>query len=180
MKAYVTSIGEPTTELCVWSLERNGFKVYLMKNAETTLWDKLKSIYENADEDFVRVDADVIVNQSFTPKMLKQLIDAKIWWWQFQCFDWFRQNIGYGGIQYIYQEALPALRENIEAARYDERPETSLSRIREFYEPRRFDTVEGIYGLHNYKNDIKRVRKTKERREQKGYDWQLAERLNAL
>ena len=27
MKAFVTSIGEPTTDLCVWALERQGFDV---------------------------------------------------------------------------------------------------------------------------------------------------------
>lgn len=61
MKAYVTSIGEPTTDLCVWSLERNGFETVLIQD-QTTLAEKLKRIYSEADEDFVRIDADVIVN----------------------------------------------------------------------------------------------------------------------
>ena len=57
MKCYVTSIGEPTTDVCVWSLKRNGFDVELLQD-NSSLQNKLKRIFEKADDDFLRVDAD--------------------------------------------------------------------------------------------------------------------------
>lgn len=179
MIAYVTSIGERTRDLCVWALVRNGFDVVLLDDA-TSLAQKLKQIYRQIEDDFVRVDADVIVNQYFTPAMLETLTIPYIWWWQFQSFDWFQQTVGFGGVQFIRKEALPYLRDSVESVQNSERPETELSRIPEFYNPRRFESDTRLVGLNNYKNDIERVRAVKERRNQKGYDWELAKRLEAL
>lgn len=179
MRAYVTSIGERTMELCEWSLKRNGFDVTLLKS-DSNLWSKLKDIYNQADEDFVRIDADVVVNRSFTPESLN-LYQGDVWWWQFQCFDWFKQDLGYGGVQYIREQAIPHLRDNVDKFIDAERPETELSRIKEFYEPRRFESVETVAGLNNYRNDMKRVMKTKSNRGQlNDFDWELAEKLNEL
>lgn len=180
MKAYITSIGEPTTELCIWALQRNGFETLLLQDHETSLATKLKYIYNKAEEDFVRVDADVVVNQEFTPEFVRAWRSNEEWWFQFLCFDWFQQDEGYGGVQYIKAEALPALRANVDKFMDAERPETELSRIKEFYNPRRFGSAPALVGLNNYKNDIARVRATKERRNQTGYDWDLAERLERL
>lgn len=182
MRAFVTSIGEPTTDLCVWSLRRNGFDVILIKD-ETTLWHKLKLIYEYAEEDFFRVDADIIVNNRLTPEMLSWL-DAKnpeIWWWQFLTFDWLKLNLTHS-MSYIRKEAIPALCSRIEFVERSNRPETEMSRIKEFYDPRRFDTYEDeIMGLHGYKADLKRVKKIKHIRNQQNlYDFEMAERLNKL
>lgn len=183
MKAYVTSIGEPTTDLCIWALERNGFDVQLYGNPKQTLQEKLVLTYQNAafmHEDFVRVDADVIVNQIFTPKFVQDEILEEQWWNQYLTFDWFKQNTGFGGVQFIKKEALSALLKNVRRFADAERPETELSRIKEFYNPRRFESVNAIVGLNNYKNDIIRVKQTKERRNQKGYDWSLVARLEKL
>lgn len=185
MKAYVTSIGEKTTDLCVWALERNGFDVQVYGNPKQTLQEKLVLTYQNASfvgHDFLRVDADVIVNQQCTPETIREWCNDKSeeWWVQFQCFDWFQQNIGFGGIQFIKKQALPALLKNVDRFVDAERPETELSRIDEFYKPRRFGSAPVVLGLNNYRNDIIRVKQTKERRGQEGYDWSLVARLEKL
>lgn len=175
MRAYITSIGEKTTELCKWSLERNGFEVILVEGL-TTLQEKLKFIYNDTNEDFVRVDADVIPNRNLTPD-----IKTDNWWTQFQMFEWFRQDVGWGGVQFIKKEALPALRANVDQFKWHDRPETELSRIPEFHNPRRFASDPTIMGVHNYKNDIKRVSKVKANRGQSHlFDWALVERINEL
>lgn len=184
MKAFVTSIGEITTELCVWSLERNGFDVHLIENG-SLLSEKLEHIYNRADDDFVRVDADVVVNKTFTPSFVnlwgEKFPDA--WWLQFKTFGWFKLNEIYGGGQYVKKEALPALRDNVKDYHEFDRPETELSRLREFYDPRRFDSVtDGLVGLHGFAaNDIDRVIEQKRKRKNfEEYDFELAAKLEGL
>lgn len=180
MKAFITSIGEPTTRLCKWSLERNGFDVYVV-DKDGTLAQKLKLIYELADDDFIRVDADVIPNSLITPEYLNTLDDPFIWWYQFQTFDWYKQDITHGGIQFIKKEALPALSRNISTFLTAERPESQMYRLDEFENPRRGITVDKVAGIHGYGiKDISEVKRTKARRKQTGYDWELVEGLNTL
>lgn len=176
MIACVTSISEKTTELCVWALERNGFEVALYES-NSTLWEKLKDIYEQMEEDFIRVDADVIPNELCTPEFMKNYSE---WWMQFLTYDWFKQTTTHGGINFIKKEALPYLRAQVHEAENLERPESYMYRIASFHNPRRCFTSEVILGLQNYKNDMNRVRQTKERRKQTGYDWLLVEKLEEL
>lgn len=96
-------------------------------------------------------------------------------------YEWFRQDVGWGGVQLIKKEALPALRANVDRFVWHERPETELSRIKEFNDPRRFTSDPRIMGIHNYKNDVKRVSRVKANRGQSHlYDWALVERINEL
>ncbi len=177
MKAYVTSIGETTTDLCVWSLERLGFEVVLMQD-RTMLWDKLRRIFKSETEDFLRVDADVVVN-----KNVLELVKLKTYWWyQPFTFDWWQQDKTHGGIQFIRAEAIPIVREHIEEAHRLDRPESYLYRLQEFHEPRMCVTYDAICGLHGYKQaDTERVMNQKMKR---GYyddfDWELAVKLNHL
>jgi hypothetical protein len=181
MKAFVTSIGESTTELCVWSLKRNGFDVQLIENG-SLLADKLKSIYEQVDEDFVRVDADVVINKTFTPDLITKQILPKQWWNQYMSYGWFKQNLIHGGAQFIRKEALPALRQHVDEYHHSDRPETMLSRIPEFYNPRRFVSVELCAGLHGFAaNDIERVKRQKQKRQYfETFDFELAAKLEGL
>lgn len=175
MKAFVTSIGEKTTELCVWSLERQGLDVILLQD-KSTLWDKLKRIYNQAEDDFYRIDADVICN-----KNLLMLQNTYGWWVQGKTFEWYAQDSVYGGVQLIRKQAIPHLRKRVDEAKNKERPETYMFRIEEFHNPRRCFSSEVICGLHDYKNDTERVRATKIRRGQVyGYDWELAGRIDQL
>ena len=178
MKAFVTSIGEQTTELCKWSLERNGFEVVVLQDS-TSLAQKLKHIYENETKDFLRVDADVIVNRHMKPDIE---VDPDIWWVQFQCFCWYKQNVSNGGIQFIKKEALPILRSHIDEAMNLDRPETYVYRLAEFSNPRRCITQEGIMGIHGYsQTNTDRVKGIKARRNQlQDYDFELTQKLNEL
>lgn len=179
MIVYVTSIGEATTDLCLWSLKRNGFETVLIKD-RSTLAQKLNHIYYSTDEDFLRVDADVVVNRNCTPDNIKA--PENIWWVQYVTFDWYKQDIGHGGVQFIKKECLPALRANIGNNLSAERPESQMYRLAEFNDPRRCITEPTIMGLHNYaQRDVRRVIDTKRRRNQYDeYDWELARKLNAV
>lgn len=180
MKAYVTSIGEPTTRLCVWSLERNGFEVTLFDSRHTSLAQKLNAIYVNADDDFVRVDADVIPNRNLTSDSLNASPNHK-WWIQYQTYDWFKQDLAWGGIQFVKKDALPYLRDNVGRFMEVDRPETQLSRIDEFFKPRRFESIPCVMGIHNFKQDSERVKATKISRGQiQNYDFELALKIEAL
>lgn len=181
MLAFITSIGEKTTELCKWSLERNGFETCLILS-ENSLAEKLRHIYIEAQDDFVRIDADCVVNRNLLPPLVRQMSQQEHWWTQFLTFDWHKQDTTTGGVQFIRREALPALRDNIGKFIDSERPETEISRIKDFYNPRRFASVQTIVGIHGYKaSDVERIRQTKVRRGQdQYYDWELAERLDSL
>lgn len=178
MKAYVTSIGEPTTDLCVWSLQRQGFLVYLINDPETSLWHKLIYIFNQADEDFLRVDADVVVNKNVV-KMTKQ---KTRWWYQGLTYDWYKQDITHGGVQYIRKPVIEIVRKHINEAEQLDRPETYLYRLPEFHNPRKCVTYQSVCGLNGYhQNAYKRVKEVKESRGQfSNYDWELSERLDAF
>lgn len=194
MLAIVTSINEPTTDLCVWSLRRNGFEVRVDNDRNSSLWRKLKWIYHHTDEDFLRVDADVIVNRNVTPQYLeekKYIYDVSssgpsainAWWLQFRVYDWHKQDIVSGGVQFIRKEALAALRAHVGEFENGYRPETYLYRLEEFTKPtRRCVTVNVVAGLHGFaQNDIDRVKATKEQRGQlDDYDFELAGMLDQL
>lgn len=181
MIAYVTSIGEVTTDLCVWSLERNGFDVRLIQSA-TPLADKLKFIYNEAQSDFVRVDADVVPNRNLTPLYVKNSVSHHAWWVQYQTFQWFKQDLAWGGVQFIQKAAIKHLRHRIDDFLQSERPETAISRIEPFYHPRRFVSHKRLMGIQGFKaEDIERIKATKLRRSQQDdYDWDLAERLSQI
>jgi hypothetical protein len=183
LKAVVTSVGEPTTDLCVWSLKRNGFEVILYKD-DSTLWAKLKRAYNELDEDFLRVDADIVPNRDLTPAFLANEVtntNREVWWWQFLCFDWFKLNTTHA-VSFMRKQSLPAVRARVDEFKRDIRPETECSRIAEFYNPRRFDTINQIVGLHGYATrDMKPVVALKANRGQSHlYDFELAKRLNEL
>lgn len=180
MKAYITSIGEPTTDLCVYTVERNGFEAVLIQDANTTLAQKLKQIYEQADDDFIRIDADVVMNKTLNTKSVVSYQNDKVWT-QFKTWDWLQQSVCHGGVQFIRKAALPVLRKNIDTFMEAERPESQMFRLDEFHNPRKCETSNWIVGLHAYKSDLEAVKIVKTRRKQlDNYDFDLVERLNAL
>lgn len=177
MRAFITSIGEPTTELAKWSLERQGLEVEVVKG-DDSFNAKLEYIYHEADDDFIRMDADVIANQS-----VSKLVDScpdDIWWLQSMSFDWWQQNIGYAGVQYIKKQCLPILRQHIGEVQHLDRPESLMYRLPEFHNPRRCESSTIVCGLHGWgQNDTDRVEALKRKRKQiDNYDFELARRLN--
>lgn len=144
----------------------------------STLWEKLNKIYHLAEDDFLRVDADVVCNRN----VLELIEQDEQWWYQGRCFGWFNQDIVNGGVQFIRKPAIKYLRESVAEAENYDRPETYLSRIEAFYNPRRFVTFEKICGINGYKqSDVDRVKLVKHRRGQLAqYDFDLAEKLESL
>lgn len=160
-------------------MRRHGLKVIEINSSRTSLAEKLATIYEQAKGDFIRVDADVIPNRHL---MELPVHDQDAWWIQGKTFGWYAQDLVNGGIQFIRKEALPHLRVNIGMHLQDERPETAMSRLEDFYNPRRFLTCSRVVGLHGWhQNDLERVKATKQRRGQLAdYDFELVERMEAL
>lgn len=179
MNAYITTIGERTTGVCKWSLERNGFNVFVL-DGTTTLAQKLKLIYSIADDDFIRVDADVIPNNTFSPDFIRATAPKHVWWVQFMTYDWLQQNTTHGGIQYIKKDALATLRNNIDRFLEADRPESQMYRLEEFSNPRRCISNAKVLGLHGYgQEDYERVKQVKSRRKYQ-FDWELFERVQSL
>lgn len=181
MKAYITHLNEPTLEVSRWSLERLGFDVTVI-SGDTSLAMKLAEIYDDADEDFLRIDADVIVSRRLTKRYMYDM-EPGIWWRQYYVFDWFRQGPHAGGIQFIKKPAISYLRKGVQDVMDAERPETELWRMPDFLDPRRCETYHDylLMGIHGYGiRDFQYVRDTKTRRSQFDYDWEMAERLNKL
>ena len=177
MIAYVTTIGELTTDLCIWSLEQGGFNVRVIDDKKSSLADKLKIIYNEAKDNFVRVDADVVPNSNLTISALSNAGSEVSWWVQFQTFGWFKQDWVWGGVQYIKKEAIPYLVKNAHKMDGRERPESEMSRLEEFHNPRRFESSPIIMGIQDYKNDIDRVKATKARRNQFNYNFELSQKM---
>lgn len=187
MIAYVTSIHERTEHLCYWQLKKAGFEVIMVSGNKTSLADKLKEIYNSENDDFIRVDADVVPNKNLTIENIKyytsRMMGTELWWLQFKTFDWYKQDTTHGGVQLIKREALPALRKNIDKFLDAERPESQMFRLKEFHEPRRCISFNQIMGLHGYKQygPIESIKLQKERRGQlDNYDFDLVEKLEQL
>ena len=175
MKAYVTSIGEPTTDLCVWQLKRLGFDITIIKD-NRKLGEKLEDIYNQAEDDFIRVDADVIVNQGL--KAVHKM-NLNLWWVQYRTFDMYKLDYTNGGVQYISKKIIPILRDNISRFKHDDRPETRMFRLEEFNQRWRFKSAENIVGVHGFgQKDWERVKQTKDNRKYSNeYDWAIVERM---
>jgi hypothetical protein len=175
MRAFITSIGEPTTDLCVWQLKRMGFDITIIRD-NRSLGEKLEDIYSQADDDFLRVDADVIVNRSV--KAVEKM-NKNLWWVQYKTFDMYKLDLTNGGVQYISKKILPALRANISRFKHDDRPESRMYRLEEFDERWRFKNAENVVGVHGFgQKDWQRVKKTKDNRKYSNeYDFVLVERM---
>lgn len=181
MKAYVFSIGESTTDLCVELMQEYGFEVILYKDG-TTLWDKLKRFYTEAletdEQEFIRIDADIIPNKHVQD--LIKVSDGCLW----HCavgWDWYKQQRDTISIHHMKREAVEKCLQNIESAKGKIRPETHLWRIEEFHWPRVCHQVDISCGMHGYgqKNQRVRIKQLKHLRNQE-YDWSLVERIEEL
>lgn len=172
-------MGENTAELCAWSLERQGFEVVLIEG-KGSFNAKLETIYNMAEDDFLRVDADVIVNKN-VHKLIAEC-PKEVWWWQSMSFDWWQMDIGYAGVQYIKKQCLPILRDNIRKVQHLDRPESQMYRLPEFHNPRRCEGSGIVCGLHGYgQDDVDRVYQLKAYRGQlDNYDFELAARVSEL
>lgn len=179
MKAYVFSIGEPTTQLCCDQLESMGFEVILYLDKDS-LWQKLKRFYTEAlattDEWFIRVDADIIPNSNV--KLLGESYPEQ--WVCAQGFDWYKQDIGAISIHKMHRDVIAECLKHIDEAKAENRPESYLWRLRSVNMKTDIDEDE-CYGIHGYGQVIhrERIKNLKLSRDQR-YDWALVERIESL
>lgn len=177
MRAFVFSIGESTTELCVEQLEKFGFDVVLWQDS-TPLWKKLYKLYWQPDEEIVRVDADIIPNENILELIN---IDDDCWWHCASGWDLYKNDIAPISIHYMKQEALVAARDYISRGKDELRPETYVWRSRPFMQPRRCEVVPLVCGIHGYgqKDQAERIKTMKSLRNQP-YDWDFIEKMQDI
>lgn len=185
MRAYVTSIGERTTQICCDQLKRRGFDVELL--------DSIKPWYEKYTEfifkaksygkDCVRVDADVIVNRHFTP--LNVVEDSELMhnmlMLQYRIFDFYKNDIGAGQPVFYSAAAVQIISQSTECLDRA-RPETSAWRLPQINKmTRTVDTVVGMHGFYQDEPTIGRAWRNKMERKQMGsFDFELVSQITNL
>ena len=180
MRAYVTSVGEKTTDICVTQLKKFGFDVVLLDHKEKWI-EKYKRFINIADEDCIRVDADIILNSNIIDP-LKYTQGLSNWLMcQFKVYDIYKNNI-HLGIPVMYKkEALGIIRRNFDKVN-PLRPEATAWRIPEI-NPHTFniDEVVGIHGIYQDADTVRRAMKNKiDRKQFSDYDFELIEKLMNL
>lgn len=191
MKAYVTTIGEKTTDICCEQLERFGFEVLVLRGEEP--WPQkyqrfITSAIQNVGEGgCIRVDADVILNKNIIDatrdfdsialgyKRMPYLMA------QWQCYDFYRNNVGVCSPVYYSKEALEVIKEDFNQLDL-RRPEATAWRLPKINK----HTYSGymIVGMHGFFQDgdhlARHLENKIERKQMEEYDFDLAKRLMAL
>lgn len=175
MRAFVTSIGEKTTQVCCEQLKRFGFDVILLDKKEDWL-NKYKRFILLANEDCLRIDADVIPN-----KHIKEAGKEGFGMVTYTTYDFYRNDIGVTSPVFYRKDILMKLKKRIKDIPAF-RPETSASRFPEINKEKFHSSlIVGIHGFGADKEMIDRAKKNKtERGQMKEYDFDLAFNLMKL
>jgi hypothetical protein len=175
MRAYLTSIGEKTTWITYDLLEEYGFEVVLLDKKES--WeDKYKSFLRMADEDCLRIDADVIPNEKI--KEITENYGNEHYMVQFKGYDFYRNGIGVIGVTFYSKEALEIIRNNLDKIDW-RRPEATAWRLKDINnETLTEDKIVGTHGYLANKEEIKRHLQHKiERKQILDYNFDLVFKL---
>jgi len=175
MKAYLTSIGERTTDLCKWQLERFGFEVVLLDEKEPW-FEKYQRFLNTANEDCIRIDADVIPNKKIQGLVMCEgylMVQSLVY-----CF--YRNDVTEKSPILYRAEALGIIRRNLNKLdRF--RPETGAWRLPEIVNRTwTFETIVGCHGFFQRKEDILRGIENKVRirnRQEDRCDFDLVRRI---
>lgn len=186
MKAYLTTVGETTTNLCIEQLHKLGFEVIVLDGVEP--WaEKYKRFIQLAakeNEICVRIDADIIPNRKLAEEgrdawMLKEDRPA-----MYQCayWDFYKNDIGIGNPVFYNPQAIQIILEHLHLI--DEgRPETWASRLPQI-NPNLHNgqTLVGIHGFAQDEETMLRAQHHKVSRRQldQGYDFNLAFKMANL
>jgi len=172
MKAYVTSIGEKTTEICCEQLKKYGFEVVLLDGQEKW-FDKYKRFISMANEDCLRIDADVIPNQR-----IKEVKDAfeGFMMVQYSMYCFYKNDVRVGNPVLYRKRALDIIKRYID--KLDRlRPETAAWRLDEI-RPHAF-TNYLVVGMHGFFQNNEEVERERSRRRHV-FDFDLVDRLRQL
>jgi len=179
MKAFVTSIGERTTQICCEQLEKFGFKVILLDKKEPWL-DKYKRFIEMAKNDCFRVDADVIPNSNI---LLVPDLSKEAWTIQNWVFDFYKNDMTLTSPIFYRKRALDEIRKNLDKLS-SSRPEASALRLPEV---NKHICVGGlILGSHGLFQDSETIERAKKHKVERGqlekykYDFGLVYKLKKL
>jgi hypothetical protein len=180
MKAYVTSCGERTVDICIGQLKKFGFEVVHLSKEQP--WaEKYKQFIACTNEDCIRVDADVIVNEH-----IKMFCDWAERSGNYMCqasiFDLYRNKAWPGQPVFYKASVFPIIRKQLDKLS-TLRPETWAWRLPEVnahtetYE----DIVVGLHGFFSGPEAIERAKKLKEARGQiNEYDFELVTKLQSI
>lgn len=182
MKAFLTSIGERTTKVCAWQLERLGFEVVGLDLAEP--WPKKYRYFiemaAELGEDCIRIDADVIPNQKlaqFAEKVKARVISPEHWMIQFMAYDLYKNDVGVSSPVFYRKEALEIIAKHPIS---EFRPEAEAWRLKEIDGIHNY-TYPEIIGMHGFFQDddtVARAMENKTLRKQNDlYDWELVKKL---
>lgn len=149
MRAYLTSIGESTEQVCKYQLEKYGFEVILLNEKEPWI-DKYKKFLNMANEDCIRIDADIIPNRH-----ILKLANCKGFIAKAHLYDIYRNEVWPLAPIYYSKEALEEIRNTCWAVDIS-RPETGVYRLFQKRTKVLTDVV-GIHGFFQKKEDINRV-----------------------
>jgi len=179
MRAFLTSIGEKTTEICKWQLERFGFEVVLLDGVEPWI-DKYTRFLNEAREDCIRIDADVIPNKHIKIAQDKE-VTKDYYMINFRSYDIYKNDLGATSPIYYSKRGLEVLRGEIDNLN-PYRPETSAWRRDSMIEhTKTIEVITGIHGLYQKPEDVERHKKTKEQRRQMAhYDFAFIDKLMEL
>jgi len=178
MKAYITTIGERTTDLCIEQLKKYGFDVIVLD--ENELWiNKYKRFIKMADGDCLRIDADTLVNEN--AMLIGIDVKPEEYYIAHSYYDIYKNNISLGGPVFYTRRALEIIKENIDLIS-EQRPETSAVRLKQFvgHHGRRAMII-GIHGLGQDEEAIQRAISNKQMRGQmKEYDFEFIKKINKI
>jgi len=181
MRAFVTSVGEKTTGICVEQLEKVGFKVVLLDDPNQSWESKYRTFITKAhgyNEDCFRVDADVIIGAGIRDATLignGYLIKA------YCLYDLYRNGIFKGSPIFYTKKALGII-DRYKDTLHPNRPESSACRL-DGINPYKFqsDLVVGMHGFFQDDAAIERAKTNKTDRKQQGiFDFELVEKLMKL
>lgn len=175
MKAIVFSIGEPTTNLCVEALKRQNLEVEVYNDGSRFTEKYKRLMTENQDSEFLRVDADIIVNH----RINEYLEQAKDWSCAYG-WVWWQQDLAPISVMYYSKPIVEIIKKHL----YDKdflktsRPEQYMWSLPEL--KGRIHKINVPLGIKGY--GIRSLNPVKERKANRGqeYDWRWIEKVNEL
>jgi len=127
MKAFVTTIGERTTQLCINQLCKFGFEIFVLDLEEPWI-DKYKRFIAMASEDCIKIDADIIVNKN-VGLMGCDIKDGE-YAIAHSYYDLYQNDLSTGGPIFYTKKAIDIIKQNFDKLSMA-RPETSAMRLPE-------------------------------------------------
>lgn len=184
MIAFLTSIGEQTTALSKWQLERLGFAVICLDKDQSWI-EKYREFIIQARKlnvPCLRLDADCIVNKSILDVWQNFVRSGgSVLMKQVHGYDLYRNNVGVVSPVLYKPDALRIIQENFHKLDAH-RPETSAWRLPQINP--RTATAPAVCSVHGFCQtwaDLERHRATKKARGQMHeFDFEFAEKFLEL